>query len=86
MLSTLKRLLPMAEKVIDRRSSLSILKTICIDGGMARVTDLETTLLMPVPDDRSYCLPVALLSKVLKSNPHSLKILLWHDRLDLAYD
>ena len=86
MLSTLKRLLPMAEKVIDRRSSLSILKTIAIDGGMARVTDLETTLVMPVPDKRSYCLPVALLSKVLKTKPHGLKIVLEDDRINLGYD
>ena len=51
MLSTLLRLLPMAEKVIDKRSSLPILKTICIDGGLARVTDLETTLVMlQIPD------------------------------------
>ena len=86
MLSTLLRLLPMAEKVIDRRSSLPILKTICIDGGLARVTDLETTLVMPVPDKRSYCLPVALLSKVLKTKPHSLKIVLEDDKINLGYD
>ncbi|MCH8838713.1 MAG: hypothetical protein IIA60_13115, partial [Candidatus Marinimicrobia bacterium] len=86
MLSTLLRLLPMAEKVIDKRSSLPILKTICIDGGLARVTDLETTLVMPVPDTRSYCLPVALLSKVLKAKPHSLNIALEKDVINLGYD
>ena len=86
MLSTLLRLLPMAEKVIDRRSSLSILKSICVEGGMARVTDLETTLVMPVPDERSYTLPVALLSKVLKTKPHSLKIVLEKDKVNLGYD
>ncbi len=86
MLSTLLRLLPMAEKVIDRRSSLSILRSICIERGIARVTDLETTLAMPVPDERSYCLPVALLSKVLKSKPHSLKIVLEEGKVNLGYD
>ena len=86
MLSTLHRLLPMAEKVIDRRSPLPILKSIAIENGMARVTDLETTLVMPVPDKRSYCIPVALLSKVLKSKPHSMKILLDDDKVNLGYD
>ncbi|MCH7521070.1 MAG: hypothetical protein IIB42_05125 [Candidatus Marinimicrobia bacterium] len=86
MLTALSRLLPMAEKVIDRRSALPILKTICMEGGTARVTDLETTLVMPVPDERSYCLPVALLSKVLKTKPHSLKIVLEEGKINLGYD
>ena len=53
MLSALQRLLPMADKVVDRRSALPILKEICISGGQARVTDLETMLVMPVPDQGS---------------------------------
>ncbi len=61
MLSALTRLLPMAEKVIDRRTSLPILKEICIQDGIARVTDLETMLVMPVPEIRSYTISVTLL-------------------------
>ena len=74
MLSALQRLLPMAEKVINRRTSLSILKEICLQDGIARVTDLETMLVMPVPDQGSYCLPVSLLKKVLATRPQDLKI------------
>ena len=74
MLSALQRLLPMAEKVVDRRTSLPILKEICITSGQARVTDLETMLVMPVPDQGSYTIPVTLLKKVLSTKPQSLKI------------
>ena len=74
MLSALQRLLPMADKVVDRRSALPILKEICISGGQARVTDLETMLVMPVPDQGSYTIPVTLLKKVLASRPQSLEV------------
>ncbi len=74
MLTDLQRLLPMAEKVVDRRSALPILKEICISGGIARVTDLETMLTMPVADQGSYTIPVSLLKKVLSTKPQSLKI------------
>ncbi len=75
MLTTLQRLLPMAEKIIDRRSSLPILKHICISGGMARFTDLESILLMPVPDTRSYTVPLGLIKKVLAAKPESLEFI-----------
>ncbi len=74
MLSALQRLQPMAEKVIDRRTSLPILKEICLQDGIARVTDLETMLVMQVPDQGSYCLPVTLLKKVLATRPQDLRI------------
>ena len=74
MLSALQRLLPMAEKVIDRRTSLPILKEICLQDGIARVTDLETMLVMPVPDKGAYTLPVTVLKKVLATRPQDLKI------------
>ncbi|MCK4577399.1 MAG: hypothetical protein KAU50_01335 [Candidatus Marinimicrobia bacterium] len=74
MLSALQRLLPMAEKVVDRRSALPILKEICISGGQVRVTDLETMLVMPVPDQGSYTIPVAILKKVLASRPQNLEV------------
>ena len=86
MLATLKRLLPMAEKVVDRRASLQILRTICVENGEARVTDLETTLVMPAQDDRSYCLPLELLKKTLKSSPKDLQIEQADGRLVLVHD
>ena len=75
MLTTLQRLLPMAEKIIDRRSSLPILKHICITDGRAMFTDLESILMMPVPDTRSFTIPVGLLKKVLAAKPESLQFL-----------
>ncbi len=74
MLSALQRLLPMAQMVVDRRSALPILKEICISGGLARVTDLETMLVMPVPDPGSYTIPVAILKKILSTKPQSLEV------------
>ncbi len=86
MLSSLKSLLQIAEKVIDKRISLPILKEICFENGAARVTDLETTVVMPVPDNRSYSLPVNLLRKVLKARPHELEIGLDHGSVEVLYD
>ncbi len=80
MLSALTRLLPMAEKVIDRRTSLSILKEICLQGGIARVTDLESTLFMPVPEIRAYTIPAALLKKVLATRPQNLFVSVGEDQ------
>ena len=93
MLSALQRLLPMAEKVIDRRTSLPILKEICLQDGIARTTDLETMLVMPVPNQASYCLPVAVLKKVLATRPQDLtikpgkdqKVTLGYGGLQLSY-
>ncbi|MFC1583871.1 hypothetical protein ACFL4U_04215 [Candidatus Neomarinimicrobiota bacterium] len=87
MLSALQRLLPMAEKVVDRRTSLPILKQICVQKGKARVTDLETMLVIPVPDKRSYTMPVQLLKKVLTTRPSSLEILLEENgKASVQYD
>ncbi len=80
MLSALTRLLPMAEKVVDRRTSLPILKEICIQDGLARVTDLETMLVMPVPEVRAYTIPVALLKKVLATRPQNLFVSVGEDQ------
>jgi len=80
MLSALQRLLPMAEKVIDRRTSLPILKEICLQDGIARVTDLETMLVMPVPEIRAYTIPVTLLKKVLVTRPQNLFVSVGEDQ------
>ena len=86
MLATLKRLLPMAEKVVDRRSSLQILRTICLENKTARVTDLESTLVVPIDNGMSACLPLDLLRKLLKSKPTNLQIEPSGSRLVLVHD
>jgi len=86
MISALTRLLPMAEKVIDRRTSLPILREICLQDGIARVTDLETMLIMPVPEIRAYTLPIALLKKVLATRPQNLFVSVGEDqRVTVSY-
>jgi len=74
MLPTLHTFLPIARKIQNKRSKLPILQHCCIDGGFLRMTDLETTVLMPVPDERSYTIPVDVLYQVLKTKPASLDI------------
>jgi len=74
MLTTLHTFLPVARKIQNKRSKLPILQHCCIDGGLIRMTDLETTILMPVADDRSYTIPVDVLYQVLKTKPASLDI------------
>ena len=87
MLTELQRLLPMAEKIIDRRSPLSILKEICINNGQARATDLESMLVMPVTEKRSFTVPVQLLKKILATRPSSLEIQLDDDgKVTFHYD
>ena len=86
MLSALTRLLPMAEKVIDRRTSLPILREICLQDGIARVTDLETMLVMPVPEIRAYTIPAALLKKVLATRPQNLFVSVGEDsKVTISY-
>ncbi len=87
MLQTLTRFLPIALKVIPRKTSIPILGCVCIDDGYIRATDLETTLRMPIEDQRSYVVPLSILKKVLKSKPKLLEIELEKEnKAKLTYD
>ena len=74
MLLQLRQFLPIAEKILDRKSDNPILSSICFHSGLVTMTDLEITATMPVDDDRSYTLPLDILKKVLKTNPKQLEI------------
>ena len=53
MLHILKSFLPMAEKIYNKKSTLDILKYICVKGKRVIYTDLETTITMPVTEKRN---------------------------------
>ena len=64
MLHHLTRFVPIADKIIPRKTSLPILHYICVHKSRIVATDLETTLVMKVDDKRSYLLPFNILKTV----------------------
>ena len=74
MLIQLRQFLPVAEKILDRRSDLPVLSSICVHDGFLRMTDLEITAKLPIADDRSYTIPLEMMKKIFKVNPQHLQI------------
>jgi len=74
MLNELRAFLPMAEKVKARNPTMPILNHLCIENGAMRITDLETTIIIPVDDDRIYTLPISIMKQILKQRPAALEI------------
>lgn len=74
MLHTLNTFLPLAEKIYNKKSTLDILKYLCVTNESIIYTDLETTITMPTGDKRSYLLPVSILKKIMNSKPQSIQI------------
>jgi len=72
MLFQLNRFIPIAEKIIPRRSSIPILTNICFTDGKIVATDLDITLMMKTDYDISLIIPVNILKIVLKSKPKQL--------------
>jgi len=74
MLNALIKFLPIAEKIIPRRSTIKVLESICFRDGTLMATDLEITVTMPIDDKRSFLIPMGILRTVLKSRPRQLSI------------
>ena len=74
MLNELRAFLPMAEKVKARNPTMPILNHLCIENGAMRITDIETTVIIPVDDQRSYTLPISIIKQILKQRPATLEI------------
>jgi len=72
MLETLRRFLPLAQNIINRKSTLPILGHICIRNGYILATDLETTVRMKLSSDSNYTIPLNLLKTILKARPKEL--------------
>ncbi len=87
MLNNLIRFLPIAEKVINRRTTLPILEHVCLRNGNLIATDLENTIRMSVDDDRNYTIPINILKVVLKAKPKVLEIDVLEDgKVQIKYD
>ena len=86
MLHQLMRFVPIADKIIPRNSSLPILTNLCVDNGVMRATDLETSASMKIADDRSYLLPIGIIKTILKSKPRNIDIkLLPEHKIQINY-
>lgn len=87
MLNNLIRFLPIAEKVINRRTTLPILEHVCVRDGCLSATDLENTICMKVDDDRNYTIPINILKVILKAKPKVLEIDVLEDgKVEIRYD
>ncbi len=72
MLFQLNRFIPIAEKIIPRRSSIPILTNICFTDGKIIATDLDMTLMMKTEHNISLIIPLNILRIVLKAKPKTL--------------
>ena len=87
MLQNLIRFLPLAEKVISRRTTLPILTHVCIRDGYVSATDLDNTVRMKVDDNRDYMIPLNIIKTVLKAKPKRLEIdILENEKVQIKYD
>ena len=87
MLNELRAFLPMVEKVKARNPTMPILNHLCIQNETMRISDIETTVVIPVDDKRSYTLPVNILKQIFKQKPQKILIsLLEDDRIEIMFD
>jgi len=74
MLFHLNKFIPIAEKIIPRRTSIPILTNICFNKGKIVATDLEMTLVKTTEDKSSLLIPANILKLVIKSKPKTLTV------------
>ncbi len=87
MLQALRVFLPMAEKIRNRNPSFDILNYLCINEGKMVCTDLETTVIVPIEDERSYTLPINIMKQIMKQKPATVEInLLNYLKVEIGFD
>ena len=69
MIKNLTKFIQLAQKIVPKKSTLPILACVCVEDGFIRATNLETTIRMPIDDNRKYMLPFGVLKSILKSKP-----------------
>ncbi len=74
MIDVFKKFVPMADKIVPRRTSLEILRNVCIRDGYVTATDMDLTMRMKTDDMREYLLPIGILKTVLKSRPRIIDV------------
>lgn len=85
MIEQLKKLMPVAKKIIGRGSSLPILNNILISGGFARVTNLGETALIPVDSPLEFAIPFKTLKKILDTKPEAVEFVVEGERVLVEY-
>ena len=87
MLQSLIRFLPLAEKVIAKKTTLPILSHVCVRDGFISATDLEHWVQMKIDDPRNYTIPLNVLKTILKAKPKTIEIeLLENEKVKISYD
>ena len=87
MLFHLNKFIPIAEKIIPKRTSIPILTNICFTDGKIIATDLDTTLVMTVEDKSRFTVPTRIIKSILKSKPKTLKFeTLTDNKAKINYD
>jgi len=87
MMLQLKAFTALAEKISLRNPGIPILNDVCVDNGTIQISDIENTLVMPLDDKRSYCIPLEVLKQVFKANPQEIKISLLEDnKAEIIFD
>ncbi|MBC8400923.1 MAG: DNA polymerase III subunit beta [Candidatus Marinimicrobia bacterium] len=87
MLETLRRFMPLAQNIINRKSALPILEQICIRDGYIIATDLETTVRMRIDAGINYTIPLTLLKTILKVRPKKLEVEVFEEnKVVITYD
>ena len=87
MLQSLIRFLPLAEKVIAKKTTLPILSHVCVRDGFISATDLEHWVQMKIDDTRNYTIPLNVLKTILKAKSKTIEIeLLENEKVKISYD
>ena len=87
MLQKLIRFLPLAEKVIAKKTTLPILSHVCVRDGFISATDLEHWVQMEIDDTRNYTIPLNVLKTILKAKPKTLEIgMQENEKVKISYD
>lgn len=87
MIKNLFKFVQLAQKIVPKKTTLPILSCVCVEDGFIRATDLETTIRMPVDDERKFTLPFGVLKSILKSKPNNLEIeMLESQQIKLTFD
>jgi len=86
MINELTRLTKLSTKILTANPTYPILGMICISGGIARITNLDTTVTIPIDIAGNYAIPLKVLKKVLATKPANIEIETDGDKVVLGYD
>lgn len=76
-----------ADKLIDKKSTLPLLTHVCFDKGTIKATDLELSLFMEIESDIRVTIPAGILKKILKTKPATIKMQLKDEsKVKINYD